>query len=128
MLLLKNSGRTVDGLMHHTADDEQPGSAPQVCLSTEAVTVRPLRTHAGENNVTIDFPIIADPTREISVKYGMLDPTIKVPARDSAAAGPAYSDSRLLIAFVGRDQQQALFTNMAATFVDLGIESTFKSS
>ena len=24
--------------------------------------------------VTIDFPIIADPTREISVKYGMLDP------------------------------------------------------
>ncbi|KAA6427155.1 MAG: glutathione peroxidase, partial [Trebouxia sp. A1-2] len=27
-----------------------------------------------ENNVTIDFPIIADPTREISVKYGMLDP------------------------------------------------------
>ena len=27
--------------------------------------------------VTIDFPIIADPTREISVKYGMLDPNIK---------------------------------------------------
>ena len=24
--------------------------------------------------VTIEFPIIADPTREISVKYGMLDP------------------------------------------------------
>lgn len=30
-----------------------------------------------ENNVTIDFPIIADPTREISIKYGMLDPTNK---------------------------------------------------
>jgi 1-Cys peroxiredoxin 6 len=30
-----------------------------------------------ENKITIDFPIIADPTREISVKYGMLDPTIK---------------------------------------------------
>ena len=30
--------------------------------------------------VTIDFPIIADPTREISVKYGMLDPSIKVRA------------------------------------------------
>mmetsp|Transcript_16749 Transcript_16749/g.50040 ORF Transcript_16749/g.50040 Transcript_16749/m.50040 type:complete len:250 (-) Transcript_16749:646-1395(-) len=30
-----------------------------------------------ENNITIDFPIIADPTREISVKYGMLDPTIR---------------------------------------------------
>jgi 1-Cys peroxiredoxin 6 len=29
-----------------------------------------------ENNITIDFPIIADPTREISVKYGMLDPSI----------------------------------------------------
>ena len=27
----------------------------------------------------IDFPIIADPTREVSVKYGMLDPNIKVP-------------------------------------------------
>jgi alkyl hydroperoxide reductase subunit AhpC len=26
----------------------------------------------------IDFPIIADPTREVSVKYGMLDPNIKV--------------------------------------------------
>lgn len=24
--------------------------------------------------VTIEFPIIADPTRTISVKYGMLDP------------------------------------------------------
>lgn len=24
--------------------------------------------------VTIEFPIIADPTREIAVKYGMLDP------------------------------------------------------
>jgi len=31
-----------------------------------------------ENNITIDFPIIADPTREISVKYGMLDPNITV--------------------------------------------------
>jgi len=30
-----------------------------------------------ENKITIDFPIIADPTREISVKYGMLDPNIK---------------------------------------------------
>lgn len=28
----------------------------------------------------IDFPIIADPTREISVKYGMLDSNIKVPS------------------------------------------------
>ena len=27
--------------------------------------------------ITIEFPIIADPTREISVKYGMLDPNIK---------------------------------------------------
>ncbi|CAL5219368.1 g1188 [Coccomyxa viridis] len=30
-----------------------------------------------EKGVTIDFPIIADPTREIAVKYGMLDPSLK---------------------------------------------------
>ncbi|EIE23512.1 glutathione peroxidase [Coccomyxa subellipsoidea C-169] len=30
-----------------------------------------------ENKVTIDFPIIADPTREIAVKYGMIDPELK---------------------------------------------------
>jgi len=30
-----------------------------------------------ENKVTIDFPIIADESREIAVKYGMLDPEIK---------------------------------------------------
>lgn len=30
-----------------------------------------------ENKIKIEFPIIADPTREISVKYGMLDPSIK---------------------------------------------------
>jgi len=29
-----------------------------------------------ENNVTIDFPIIADPTREIAASYGMLDPNV----------------------------------------------------
>lgn len=28
-----------------------------------------------DNNVTVDFPIVADPTREIAVKFGMLDPT-----------------------------------------------------
>lgn len=30
-----------------------------------------------ENKVTIDFPMIADPTREIAVKYGMIDPEMK---------------------------------------------------
>lgn len=30
-----------------------------------------------ENKVTVDFPIIADPTREVAVKFGMLDPTNK---------------------------------------------------
>jgi len=36
-----------------------------------------------ENNITIDFPIIADPSREISVKYGMLDPNITVRLAES---------------------------------------------
>lgn len=30
-----------------------------------------------ENKVTIDFPIIADPSREIATLYGMLDPNIQ---------------------------------------------------
>ncbi|KAK9856833.1 hypothetical protein WJX84_011901 [Apatococcus fuscideae] len=30
-----------------------------------------------ENKVTVDFPIIGDPSREIAVKYGMLDPAMK---------------------------------------------------
>lgn len=28
-----------------------------------------------ENKIGIDFPMIADPTREIAIKFGMLDPT-----------------------------------------------------
>ena len=35
--------------------------------------------HSSIPSLQIDFPIIADPTREVSVKYGMLDPNIKVP-------------------------------------------------
>jgi 1-Cys peroxiredoxin 6 len=30
-----------------------------------------------EKKVTVDFPIIADPTREIAVAYGMIDPELK---------------------------------------------------
>ncbi len=29
------------------------------------------------NKVTIDFPIIADESRDIAVKYGMIDPELK---------------------------------------------------
>lgn len=29
------------------------------------------------NKVAIEFPMIADPTREIAVKYGMIDPELK---------------------------------------------------
>ena len=55
-----------------------------VCSSLTAMTRldKPSRltSCASLSAVTIDFPIIADPTREISVKYGMLDPSIKVRA------------------------------------------------
>jgi len=30
-----------------------------------------------ENKITVDFPIIADPTREIAVAYGMIDPELQ---------------------------------------------------
>lgn len=30
-----------------------------------------------ENKITVDFPIIADPTRAIAVSYGMIDPELK---------------------------------------------------
>lgn len=42
-------------------------------LDDHNVWLRDVVAHC-ENKVTIEFPIIADPTREIAVKYGMIDP------------------------------------------------------
>lgn len=67
-----------------------------------------------DNNVTVDFPIIADPTRAIAVKFGMLDPTnidktdLPLTARSVFIIGP---DNKLKLsinypASVGRNMDE----------------------
>ena len=45
-------------------------------ISSHEVWLKDVVAHC-ENKIGIDFPMIADPSREIAVKFGMLDPTNK---------------------------------------------------
>lgn len=60
-----------------------------------------------DNKIGIDFPMIADPTREIAIKFGMLDPT-----NNDASSMPLTARSVFII---GPDKKLKLSINYPAS-------------